>query len=300
MFTFLTPTPEAVFSKNMPPKKASITPLRSMPSLLAATLTGALLLAGCQQQSAPTADPKTSEQAAAEAEANKPAPQSDSAAARIAEFQPLYVAQMQGLQRRLQAEYESLLAADTPSNNQSLLEGGEDTDSDAITDVDVTTDSDATTDIEINTSTEVGERDLEVLKRISLEPREPKVLTDEQIIERYQQAVQALYEPAATALDDEETDTLLNIATLSPQLFEHPEIAKRVSVKSPALARFIVQQQVGQQIEAQQALDMQQMKVAQQQEFEGLMTKFDETIKGYDEQIAKYEQTLKEFSDNPK
>ena len=40
---------------------------------------------------------------------------------------------------------------------------------------------------------------------------------------------------------------------------------------------------------------MQQMKIDQQQEFERLMAKFNETIQGYDEQIAKYEQTLKEF-----
>ena len=42
-------------------------------------------------------------------------------------------------------------------------------------------------------------------------------------------------------------------------------------------------------------IDMQQMKLNQQKEFETLMTKFNDTIKGYDEQIAKYEQTLKEF-----
>lgn len=42
-------------------------------------------------------------------------------------------------------------------------------------------------------------------------------------------------------------------------------------------------------------MDMQQMKETQHQEFETLMTKFNDTIKGYDEQIAKYEQTLKEF-----
>ena len=37
------------------------------------------------------------------------------------------------------------------------------------------------------------------------------------------------------------------------------------------------------------------MTASQQQEFEELMTKFNETIKDYDEQIAKYEQTLEEF-----
>ena len=147
----------------------------------------------------------------------------------------------------------------------------------------------------MNTSTEVGERDLTVLKRISLEPRKPIILTEEQIIERYQQTMAALYQPVTTPLSAEDADTLINIATLVPQLFEHAEIAGRVSAKSPALARLIIQHQVWEQIEAQQVVDMQQMKQQQQQEFETLMAKFNDTIKGYDEQIAKYEQTLKEF-----
>lgn len=283
--------------------------LRQMPTLLAATLVGTLLLTGCQQQSAP--DPvvdnnsKTSEQI--RAEDNKPVVQSDSAAARIEQFQPLYVAQAQRLQRRLQAEYESLQAADAADSENSLLpnSAAEISASDNKTatspsatasDTTIDTASDAAeTDAEINTSTEVGERDLTVLKRISLEPRKPVILTEEQIIERYQQAMEALYQPVATPFSAQDTDTLLNIATLVPQLFEHAEIAGRVSAKSPVLARLIIQHQVWEQIEAQQVLDMQQMKLDQQQEFESLMGKFNDTIKGYDEQIAKYEQTLKEF-----
>ncbi len=275
------------------------------------------MLAGCQQQSETTESDNDSQiSTQIDAENAKPAPLSDSAKARIEQFQPLYVAQMQGLQRRLQAEYEALQAADASDSENALLldrayEPVDDTtntnspDSTVSATADpITNDADieatnevATNDaeVEINTSTEVGERDLEVLKRISLEPRRPEVLTEEQIIERYQQAMQALYEPATTALSAQDTDTLLNIATLVPQLFEHAEIAERVSVKSPALARLIIQHQVWQQIEAQQALDMQQMKLKQQQEFEVLMTKFNDTIKDYDEQIAKYEQTLQEF-----
>ena len=134
-----------------------------------------------------------------------------------------------------------------------------------------------------------------MLKRISLEPRKPVILTEEQIIERYEQAMKALYQPVSTPLSAEDTDTLINIATLTPQLFEDAEIAGRASAKSPALARLIIQHQVWEQIAAQQVLDMQQMKQNQQQEFETLMAKFNETIEGYDEQIAKYEQTLKEF-----
>ncbi|AMN68678.1 hypothetical protein AK825_00570 [Psychrobacter sp. P11G5] len=287
------------------------------PNLIVAILAGTLMLAGCQQQSETTESDNDSQiSTQIDAENAKPAPLSDSAKARIEQFQPLYVAQMQGLQRRLQAEYEALQAADASDNENALLldsasEPVDDTtntnspDSTVSATADpITNDADieatnevATNDaeVEINTSTEVGERDLEVLKRISLEPRRPKVLTEEEIIERYQQAMQALYEPATTALSAQDTDTLLNVATLVPQLFEHAEIAERVSVKSPALARLIIQHQVWQQIEAQQALDMQQMKLKQQQEFEVLMTKFNDTIKDYDEQIAKYEQTLQEF-----
>ena len=157
------------------------------------------------------------------------------------------------------------------------------------------TNADADAEVDANTSTEVGERDLTVLKRISLEPRKPVMLTEAQIIERYQQTMNALYQPVTTPLSAEDSDTLINMATLVPQLFEHAEIAGRVSAKSPALARLIIQHQVWEQIEAQQVIDMQQMKQKQQQEFEALMAKFNETIEGYDEQIAKYEQTLEEF-----
>lgn len=275
-------------------------------SIAAAMLAGALLLTGCQQQSEPTiTDDDSQTNAQTDTENTKPAPLSDSAKARIEQFQPLYVTQMQGLQRRLQAEYEALQAADaSDSISPSLLDGASEPveNTTAQNDTNASTASDTAIDKsnndvenEINVSTEVGERDLEVLKRISLEPREPEVLTEEQIIERYQQAMQALYQPAATALSAQNSDTLLNIVTLVPQLFEHAEIAERVNVKSPALARLIIQHQVWQQIEAQQAQDMQQMKLTQQQEFESLMTKFNETIEDYDKQIAKYEQTLQEF-----
>lgn len=316
IFTFWNPKSDTARTKNVENNGATGHLWRA-PHLVVATLFGALLLAGCQQQSE-TVPADSDSQASTQTDEKdaKPTPLSNSAEARIEQFQPLYVTQMQGLQRRLQAEYEALQAADaSDSDNASLLDGVSGltagaTDvnnsnptvsatTDPITnDVDVEDTNEVVTnnaEAEINTSTEVGERDLEVLKRISLEPRRPEVLTEEQIIERYQKAMQALYEPVTTALNAEDTDTLLNIATLVPQLFEHTEIAERVSVKSPALARLIIQHQVWQQIEAQQALDMQQMKLTQQQEFEGLMTKFNDTIKDYDKQIAKYEQTLKEF-----
>ncbi len=298
--------------------------LQHSKTLLAVALSSVLLLSGCQQQAAEDSiadKTQTSEQTSAED--SQPMAQSDSAAARIEQFQPLYVTQFQGLQGRLQAEYESLQAADVADSINALLvdepiDTGEtgnnqpanNSDQGAIAATPQLTQdpvaaakdaangnsvTDTDTNDEINTSTEVGERDLTVLKRISLEPRKPVILTEKQIIERYEQAMEALYQPVTTPLNAQDTDTLINIATLVPQLFEDAEIAGRVSAKSPALARLIIQHQVWEQIEAQQVLDMQKMKQTQQQEFEMLMAKFNETIEGYDEQIAKYEQTLKEF-----
>lgn len=298
MFTFLTPTPDTASYDNEMVNRKVTSHRQQRSTVLATLLAGTLLLSACQPQTDATVEDKTTQTTEQQqADANKPIVQSDAAAAHIAQFQPLYVTQMQGLQRRLQAEYASLEAADaSDSGNVALAPHADgsspETDSHAKAQ---TTTANPKTDSEMNTSTEVGERDLEVLKRLSLEPREPKILTEDQIIKSYQQALQALYQPAAEALSAQDADTLLNIATLVPQLFEHAEIAERLTIKSPALGRLIIQHQVWQQIEVQQALDMQQMKRTQQQEFEGLMSKFDETIKGYDEQIAKYEQTLKEF-----
>lgn len=287
--------------------------LQHSSTLLAATLSGVLLLSGCQQQAETQPAPEDSQSVEkTSTEDSQPMRPSDSAAARIKQFQPIYVAQAQRLQRRLQAEYESLQAADSSDSEDSLLLNDDTAASDTNTDnvmennndtadssslsADTTDDEvDIPAEADINTSTEVGERDLTVLKRISLEPRKPVMLTEDQIIESYQQAMEALYQPVTTPLSAEDVDTLINIATLVPQLFEHAEIAGRLSAKSPALARLIIQHQVWEQIEAQQVIDMQQMKLNQQKEFETLMTKFNDTIKGYDEQIAKYEQTLKEF-----
>ena len=312
--------------------KTMIRPYKA-PTLLAAALTGVLLVSGCQQQAEEPIPDSSQTKEKTSAEDSQPMRKSDSAAARLEQFQPLYLAQAKGLQQRLQAEYESLQAADAsdsgndllpdsttavsvdnakPSNTANPVANNTDseqiakpatTDSAAVATANSNGDSgassnadiDATAETDINTSTEVGERDLTVLKRISLEPRKPVMLTDEQIIDSYQQAMETLYQPVTTPLSAEDVDTLINIATLVPQVFEHAEIAGRLSAKSPALARLIIQHQVWEQIEAQQVIDMQQMKITQQQEFETLMAKFNETIKGYDEQIAKYEQTLKEF-----
>lgn len=283
------------------------------PTLLMAALAGALFLTGCQQSDTQPVPENTQPTEKTAAEDSKPMKKSDSAAARIEQFQPIYVVQAQNLQRRLQAEYESLQAADTSDSENSLLTDPAAASNGAANDAEMNANTDnniepsvapntaidsetgLATEEDINTSTEVGERDLTVLKRISLEPRKPTMLTEDQIIDRYQKVMDALYQPVTTPLTAEEIDTLIDVATLVPQLFEHAEIAGRVSAKSPALARLIIQHQVWEQIQAQQIVDMQQMKVDQQKEFETLMNKFNDTIQGYDEQIAKYEQTLRQF-----
>lgn len=283
------------------------------PTLLMAALAGTLFLTGCQQSDTQPVPENTQPTEKTAAEDSKPMKKSDSAAARIEQFQPIYVVQAQNLQRRLQAEYESLQAADTSDSENSLLTDPAAASNGAANDAEmnantnnniepsvapntaIDSETGLATEEDINTSTEVGERDLTVLKRISLEPRKPTMLTKDQIIDRYQQVMDALYQPVTTPLTAEEIDTLIDVATLVPQLFEHAEIAGRVSAKSPALARLIIQHQVWEQIQAQQIVDMQQMKVDQQKEFETLMNKFNDTIQGYDEQIAKYEQTLRQF-----
>ena len=283
------------------------------PTLLMAALAGTLFLTGCQQSETQPVPENTQPTEKTAAEDSKPMKKSDSAAARIEQFQPIYVVQAQNLQRRLQAEYESLQAADTSDSENSLLTDPAAASNGAANDAEMNANTDnniepsvapntaidsetgLATEEDINTSTEIGERDLTVLKRISLEPRKPTMLTEDQIIDRYQQVMDALYQPVTTPLTAEEIDTLIDVATLVPQLFEHAEIAGRVSAKSPALARLIIQHQVWEQIQAQQIVDMQQMKVDQQKEFETLMNKFNDTIQGYDEQIAKYEQTLRQF-----
>lgn len=304
MFDFLSAAPTVVATRSTHRDKTKSTPYSSL-TVLSAALAGVLFLSGCQQQTEPpVADDIQAYEPVVSVEDNEPMPQSKSATARIAAFEPIYVTQFQSLQRRLQAEYESLQAADASEGEEALLSDASEsatsertdaTSVEGVADMTAETSAGESDEEDINTSTEVGERDLAVLKRISLVPRQPDILTEEQIIARYQQAMAALYQSVTTPLSAEEVNTLINIATLTPQLFEHAEIAGRLSAKSPALARLIIQHQVWEQIEAQQVMDIQQMKVRQQQEFEALMAKFNKTIKDYDEQIAKYEQTLKKF-----
>lgn len=209
------------------------------------------------------------------------------AQAQIDAYEAKFVAQMLSLQRRLQAEYESLQAADTAERTEAQNSAKVPNDVTAIITQQPQGEGPA------SLSTEVGERDLSVLKKVTLEPRAPEILDESQLKSRYRQAFAAIYKTAPLSAQD--ADTFINMTTLLPDLFEEPELARQLSDKSPALARLIVQHQIWRQIEAQQVKDMQNMKIEQQQEFEALLAKFNETIEGYDEQIAKYEKMLKEF-----
>ncbi len=268
------------------------------------------MLGACQPKDGQNANTNvnTNAEQSVKKEADLPATQSESAAAQIAKYQPMFVVEMQNLQRRLQAEFESLEAADAAEDLALLMPTGAGVSADGTDLVDAKPSNieaaakavndkavDEKEPSETNINTEVGERDLEVLKRVTLEPKAPKLLPEDELIDRYQEAMSALYEPESKALSAEQIDTLLNIAATIPQVFDNLEIAERLTLKSPALGRLIVQSQVSRQIEAQQAADIEKMKSEQQQEFDELVSKFDETIQGYDKQIADYEKTLKEI-----
>lgn len=275
-------------------------------------------------------DTQNSSKDPAAAQPSVATPSSD-AAARIDAYEPKFVEQMINLQQRLQAEYEAIEVADDasaddmdqpdsrvssevksdekssisaasnektaqpkPDNSAAASEAGTPAQSSdaepALIDEIVQADASKPLDIKkINANAS----DLTILKQVSLEPRAPEILSEDEIKERYWAALSELYgnEP----LSAQAVNTLINISTLLPDFFEQSELAARLSDKSPALARLIVQHQVWRQIEAQQVLDMQKMKLEQQAEFETLMAKFNETIQGYDEQIGKYEKMLKEY-----
>ena len=286
-----------------------MTHTRKKRALTAAVLSGALLLSACQEQTTPTQSAADTQNESVKRIA--PVTPSDSAAARIEAFQPRYVMQKQALQRRLQAEYESLQAADATmaadmTNGQVTAPADSETNpvtansDNANSNTSMANDAQdtaasAASSEDINTSVEAGERDLAVLQKVTLEPRAPEQLDETDIIDQYQDAMRALYTADNQSLTATQMNTLLNVASLVPGLFEHTEIADRLVLKSPALARLVVQHQVWQQIEAQQAIDMQNVKAAQQAEFEALMDKFNSTMKDYDEQIQKYEETLESY-----
>lgn len=123
----------------------------------------------------------------------------------------------------------------------------------------------------------------------------PQMLTANEISRRYNVALQSLYLPEEVPLPAEAMDTLLNIATLTPDLFANSELAQRLVIKSPALARLLRQYQTWQQIQLQQSKELESLKQKQSEEFDNLVREFTAKIESYDEQIAKYEERLKQF-----
>ena len=77
------------------------------PILLTSLLSTVLMLGACQPKDAQNANSQAAEKTLKK-EADLPAKPSDSASAQIAKYQPMFITEMQNLQRRLQAEIESL------------------------------------------------------------------------------------------------------------------------------------------------------------------------------------------------
>jgi len=111
-----------------------------------------------------------------------------------------------------------------------------------------------------------------------------------------------LYLADETPMAAQDIDTLLSVATLTPQVFNNAELAERLVIKSPALARMLKQYQIWEQIERQQSAELEALKQSQIEEqqkqvaeFDRLATEFNEKIEDYDKQIEQYQQKLKQF-----
>ena len=123
----------------------------------------------------------------------------------------------------------------------------------------------------------------------------PEELTAVEIQERYNVAMQALYFDDETPLPAQAIDTLLSVAMLTPAVFNNAELAQRLVLKSPSLARLLKQYQTWEQIERQQSAELEALKQSQSAEFDALAKEFNEKIAAYDEQIKSYEERLKKF-----
>ena len=82
---------------------------------------------------------------------------------------------------------------------------------------------------------------------------------------------------------------------LTPAVFNNAELAQRLVLKSPSLARLLKQYQTWEQIEHQQSAELEALKQSQSAEFDALAKEFNEKIAAYDEQIKSYEERLKKF-----
>lgn len=142
---------------------------------------------------------------------------------------------------------------------------------------------------------EMGQLTLQELPLINLAMVPPEELTAVEIQERYNVAMQALYFDDETPLPAQAIDTLLSVAMLTPAVFNNAELAQRLVLKSPSLARLLKQYQTWEQIERQQSAELEALKQSQSAEFDALAKEFNEKIAAYDEQIKSYEERLKKF-----
>lgn len=110
---------------------------------------------------------------------------------------------------------------------------------------------------------EMGQLTLQELPLINLAMVLPEELTAVEIQERYNVAMQALYFDDETPLPAQAIDTLLSVAMLTPAVFNNAELAQRLVLKSPSLARLLKQYQTWEQIERQQGAELEALKQSQ-------------------------------------
>lgn len=308
-------------------------------SLLTFGLMAAIGLSGCQPNTEDSNKTQTSTQEVAKGNAVSMSPE---AKTQVANFETEFVNRMLDLQQSQLAEYEALQAADSPDdspiNNDSsaanksastgVVESPTITDetsnlsitskaaSEAVVEAKTeatskTTNQPANEVVDANKApsidlgkkgTDTEEVTLQELPLIKLAIAPPQELSAKEIGRRYNEAMQSLYLADETPMSAQAIDTLLSVATLTPQVFNNAELAERLVIKSPALARMLKQYQIWEQIERQQSAELETLKQSQIEEqqkqvaeFDRLATEFNEKIEDYDKQIEQYQQKLKQF-----
>lgn len=307
-------------------------------SLLAFGLMTAIGLSGCQPNTEDGNKAQNSTQKVANGNAVSMSPE---AKTQVANFETEFVNRMLDLQQSQLAEYEALQAADSPddspiNNDSSAANKSASTgvvESPTVTDktpnsplatkatgeaavkatieaTSKTTNQPANEAVDANKAsidsgkkgTDTEEVTLQELPLIKLAIAPPQELSAKEIGRRYNEAMQSLYLADETLMSAQDIDTLLSVATLTPQVFNNAELAERLVIKSPALARMLKQYQIWEQIERQQSAELEALKQSQIEEqqkqvaeFDRLATEFNEKIEDYDKQIEQYQQKLKQF-----
>lgn len=307
-------------------------------SLLTFGLVAAIGLSGCQPD---TEDGNKAQNSTQEVANGNAVSMSQEAKTQVANFETEFVNRMLDLQQSQLAEYEALQAADSPDdspiNTDNAANKSAATDVvESQTAADKTPNSPlisrtpgeaavkATTEATSKTTnqptneavdankapsidsgkkgTDTEEVTLQELPLIKLAIAPPQELSAKEIGRRYNEAMQSLYLEDDTPISAQDIDTLLSVATLTPQVFNNAELAERLVIKSPALARMLMQYQIWEQIERQQSAELEALKQSQIEEqqkqvaeFDRLATEFNEKIEDYDKQIEQYQQKLKQF-----